>query len=523
MSASAPRFPRFVPVVACLAILATYVTLIDLKGISTDEGLRVGIINGGEPFLTVEPSPRATWDAVIAANSFSAYQPLYFLIQNSLMRLAGTHSAIFFRGVNIFFLSVVLAGLLALSAGWRLAPRLFLLGLFGFNAYLLMHVLQIREYIVGVAFYVWSTWLVLRLDRRPLGRAWADVAWFAAYGLLLTFGFFVQSWVVFPAIGQGLFLVLRRRGDWLRFHAHLALSYVIVLSVTWPYLQQNHQKADVGRWGAEGTALWPQLSDGFHLVLAGHLAGQSRFTDFLFWFWPLVAGVAAALLFSGRFAARPGMPDREFKRQGALVLLCSAVSLAFQIGYFLKVENLSVWPRYFVIHYFFLTWLVALGFNYLHELRAASFAPRRLAVLLGALGMMLVASAIFQTHSYYQAPYLDTGFSRNSNWRGWGRELVQVARPRDAVLIHDFVQRSTLTFTQPIPQRLILLPELEASDLHAVDRVVYLDSSQSLAERGVLQSRLAAMSFPRMQEIALHGAEDGTVLTDCRLLVFSRQ
>src|SRR3954469_15773657 len=100
--ASPSKLPRFVLGAACLAILATYVALIDLKGISTDEGLRAGIINGGEPFLSTQPSPRATWDAVIAANSFSAYQPLYFLIQNSLMRLAGTHGVIFFRSVNIF-------------------------------------------------------------------------------------------------------------------------------------------------------------------------------------------------------------------------------------------------------------------------------------------------------------------------------------------------------------------------------------------------------------------------------------
>ena len=34
--------------IACLLVIVTYVLMIDLKGINTDEGMRLAIINGGD-------------------------------------------------------------------------------------------------------------------------------------------------------------------------------------------------------------------------------------------------------------------------------------------------------------------------------------------------------------------------------------------------------------------------------------------------------------------------------------------
>ena len=77
--------------VACVLIIATYTLLIDLKGVSTDEGIRLAIINGGEAFGLNEPSSHASWAKVLETNAPYAYQPLYFLIQNTLMSVAKTH------------------------------------------------------------------------------------------------------------------------------------------------------------------------------------------------------------------------------------------------------------------------------------------------------------------------------------------------------------------------------------------------------------------------------------------------
>ena len=519
--------PRPVLTVACLLILAAYALMIDLKGISTDEGIRLAIINGGQPFSLNAPAAPPTWAMVLKTGSPYAYQPLYYLMQNTLMRVAQSQNVVFFRLVNIAFLWVCLQGLLALSKTWRLGPRLFLLGVFSFNAYLFMHVLQIREYIVGVAFYIWSTWLVLGLNERKLGRAWADVCVFVSYGVLLTLGFFLQSWVVFPAIGQFLFLILRRRDHPWRYYGHLALSYIVVLSAALPYLQSHRQRVAVGRWGEQGTVLWPQLSNGFHLVLSGHEAGHSPYTEFLFWFWLAVIAGAAGLLFSRKTDAATAVPKGEFKRQGWLMLLCSGVALAFQVGYYYKVENLSLWPRYFVVHYFFLTWLIALSFNYLYELGAvgggSAIWRRSLQIAAGAIAAVALASGVYQTASYYDFPFLDTGFSRESNWHTIATEMARVVEPGDVVVTYDFVTRSTLTFTRPITNPVIPLSDLETSDLRSVPRLVYLESAYAASQRRDLAARMAKLGFGVMQEIGIPSTNGSTMISDWRLLTFQRQ
>jgi hypothetical protein len=323
--------------VVCAAVITTYALMMNLKGITTDEGVRLSVINGNQPFLVHQPAAYATWPEVLEAGRPLAYQPLYYLIQNTLMRTFKTQSLGFFHLLNLAFLGISLLGLLTLSRDWRLPPRLFLLGVFSFNAFLFMHVLQIREYIAGVAFYIWSTWAVLELDRRKLERPWADVACFAGYGVLLTIGFYLQSWVVFPAIAQFVFMFFRRAGDRLRFYAHLVLSYVIVLSLAWPYLGTNQQKIHIGLWARESASLWSHLSEGFHLVLSGHLAGHSWFTEFLFWFWLAVLGGGISLIFRRQSPALGAEAAGEYQRQGRLMVLCIGFSLAFQLGYYFKV------------------------------------------------------------------------------------------------------------------------------------------------------------------------------------------
>ncbi|MDI1334742.1 MAG: hypothetical protein PSU94_01035 [Lacunisphaera sp.] len=514
---------RLVLLLACVLIVTTYALLMDLKGISTDEGFRLWIINGGHSFAPAEGSSDTSWARVLEACRPHAYQPLYFLIQNSVMRITGGHSLIFFRSVNLAFLGLCLLGLLVLSREWRLAPRLFLLGVFSFNAYLFMHVLQIREYIAGVAFYIWSTWVVLELEQRPLARPRDEMPWFAGYGGLLALGFYVQSWVVFPAIGQFLYLLLRRTGQRPRFYAHLAFSYAIVLAATLPYLASHRQKIDVGLWASDSDSLESHLSDGFHLVLSGHLAGQSRFTDFLFYFWPAVIAGGAFLFLWDRTSSPAPVAAAESRRQGLLMILCVTVSLAFQIGYTLQVENLAVWPRYFVIHYFFLTWLIALAFRYLWELRGAAAGwARRLTLATGALAAVLAISAVYQIRSFRQDPFLDTGLNTVSNWRNVGAELARFLGPRDVVVMSDYITQSTLTATRPMPNAVLLLPDLETSDLHSADRLVYIEPDGTQTQRGELAERLQALGFGAMQERILLAPDGKTVVPTWRALIFQR-
>lgn len=513
---------------ACVLVVALYTSFTDLKTIGTDEGLRVGIINGGQQYLASEPSTQATWSAVLDANWPYAYQPLYFLLQNSVVRLAGSHDEALFKWVNIGFLFLSLQGLLALSRTWTLVPRLFLLGLFSLNAYLLMHVLQIREYIVGITFYIWSTWLVLRLDRRVLGRPWADAGWFAGYGVMLTLGFFTQSWVVFPAIAQGLFLVVRRAGDHARFYVNLAVSYTVVVAFAWPYLQQHRQKVDVGQWGAPDTPLGQSLADGLHLVLAGHFPGKSSAMDFVFWFWLLLVIAAAAMLLPRKtFAPRLGEETRSHaRRQATLMLLCLGLSIAFQILYFFKVDTLSVWPRYFALHYFFVTWLVALAFNFFHTLASNRSLPLgwRLTgrVVVGAALIVLTASSIAQVRSYHRDPYLDTSTSRTDNWRIVAEGFARVLQPGDVALAQDHVHAWTLSFVRPPAQPMVTLRELGkiTAPPREINRFVYLESISSRGARDEVARQLAGLGYPKFTEAGLPSTEPELDLPAWKVLIF---
>ncbi len=510
----------------CVLIIATYLMMIDRKGISTDEGMRMAIINGGQQYEPSGVSPDATWPNVLETNSANAYQPLYFLIQNTLMRLTGRQNDLFFRSVNVGFLALCLAGLITLSNRWPTTSRLFLLGLFSFNAFLFMHVLQIREYIVGLAFYIWSTWFVLRLQVHRFDRPWPDIAWFGSYGVLLSLGFFTQSWVVFPSVAQGLFLLVRRNGDRLRYYVHLALAYTVVLCATLPYLRTHQQKVNVGLWATDQDSIWPHLSVGFHLLLSGHAPGTSAFTEFLFWFWLAAAVVAAVLVLRPRTATPPGGATADARRQGGLMILCMGAALAFQIGYALKIENLSLWPRYFVIHYFFLTWLIALGFATVDEARRAATAPlalrRRLTLALSALAVLLAGSAVFQTRSYWRDPYLDTGVSRGDDWRTVAAEVARLLQPTDVAMTPDYIIRGTLTFTHPLANRVICLSELAQAELAATPRLVYLEPKRLAAQRDSLLAQLGDAGFRRLQVIDLPVTGGGGVISEWKVVVFTR-
>ncbi len=525
MTARPPVFgPRLVLLPLCLVIIAVYALMMDLKDISTDEGFRLWIIHGGQSLARDEPAADAGWARVLEANRSNAYQPLYFLIQNSLMRVLHAEGLNFFRSVNLALLGLCLLGLLVLSRLWRLAPRLFLLGVFSFNAFLFMHVLQIREYIAGVAFYIWSTCMVLELDRRELDRPRADAAWFAGYGVLLTAGFYLQSWIVFPAIGQGLFLLLRRRIRWGRFLALLVLTYGIVLGATAPYLLGHQQKVNVGLWASEHESLESHLSHGFHLLFTGHLTGHGRFTDFLFWFWPaVVAGGAFLFLWDRTSLPAPAMAV-ESRRQGLLMVLCITVSLVFQIGYTLLIENLAVWPRYFIIHYFFLVWLIALSFRYLWELRTAAAGwPRPgLTLVAAALGAVLTASAVYQVRSFRADPYLDTSQNSVTNWHNVAASLARHVRPGDVVMASDFINRATLTFTRPMANDVILLADLERHGPPPTGRLVYLEPAGLRAGRDELVARLAASGFAVPTENPVLAPDGMSVAHGWRILVFSR-
>ena len=511
---------------ACCLVVGVYGLMIDLKGISNDEAFRLYIMNGGLGYGLNAPAAYSSWRGVLDAISPYAYQPLYFLLHNTVMSVAHRHNLVLLRLVNIFFLWVSLQGLIALSSSWRLVPRLFLLGVFSCNAYLLMHVLEIREYIVSIAFYIWSSWLVLRLDEGTRRETGPRLPWFLAYGVVLALGFYTSTWAVFPAFGQFLFLLVPRPGRKWRFYAQLALSYVIVLAASAPYLRQHPQKINIGRWGSETAGLWPQLSTGFHLVLSGNEPGVSGFSDFLCWFWLLLLAAAAVLLVGKKFTGTASGPSPVILHQGGLAGLCLLVAVAFQVGYYYKVDDLSLAARYFALHYFFLTWLVALAFNYLYDLGGAAEIPsglsRGLRVAIGAILAVLATSAVCQPRMYYLNPYYDMFMTPGEDWRKLAAGLAPILVPSDTVVTRNFIHGSALNFTWPIANRVVPLPDLPAAAPGVTGRLVYLETGAVRSTRPALLSQLRALGFSTWHETALPSADGKVEIPGWRILVFTR-
>lgn len=68
----------------------------------------------------------------------------------------------------------------------------------------------------------------------------------------------------------------------------------------------------------------------------------------------------------------------------------------------------------------------------------------------------------------------------------------------------------------------LLLHELETSDLRNVDRLVYMESIWALHEREQLLSRTQALGFRNWQGLKMHTADGSTVLTEWQIMVFTR-
>src|SRR3954471_18256271 len=97
------RFDTCVLLICAAACIIICFLFSDLKGISTDEGIRLGVMNGNMLFSS--SAQTASWDDVIRANGTTNYQPLYYLIQNLVIRIANSHIFVLLKSVNIAFLA----------------------------------------------------------------------------------------------------------------------------------------------------------------------------------------------------------------------------------------------------------------------------------------------------------------------------------------------------------------------------------------------------------------------------------
>lgn len=135
--------------------------------------------------------------------------------------------------------------------------------------------------------------------------------------------------------------------------------------------------------------------------------------------------------------------------------------------------------------------------------------------MLVAASALLAISAVCQTRSYWRDPYFDTNTTV-------ARALHAVVRPGDIVVANDFIIRSTLTVTRPLSTPVLLLTDVEKTDLGKAPRLVFLESINNRPQRTEIAARIAARGYPNLQEWPVPAGDGSGPLSDWRILTFAR-
>jgi hypothetical protein len=436
--------------------------LSDLKGISSDEGLRLLTMNGGQLFQGDRSGTTASLKDVMMAVRDTNYQPLYYLLQNRVMMVARSTDPVLLRTVNILFAAALLGGTACLARRWPPVAALYLVGTVAFSGYFAMHVLQIREYTLGLLFllliYFYSCRLVQRSERTPL---FPDILQHVAYGFLAV-GACLNSFWILPAwcgavVGQ--WALARRR---LEAAALLACSVVSAMAGLrlLRAVQGFEKKVDVGLWDQHDVSAARAaevVSDGIYFILVGSEvppsgAGAARILVLAIF----VTAAAGALL----VAVRPSVARGSGELRMHVVLsgfMLGALCL-FQICYFLvRKDMISLWTRYFFQHFWLLHVLIAAIIG----MTACRLRTRATRAGIGAFLLLSAAWAIQGTVQYWRNPYSDTGLGRDCEWRVFASRLREVARG-DPIVFTRALEGATVSFSERFPNSLLLVDKLGA-------------------------------------------------------------
>jgi hypothetical protein len=437
-------------IATCVAI---HVWFSDLKGISTDEGIRLGVLNGNRLFGGLDAGTTATWSDVLTALQGTNYRPLYYLVQNALMQLANSRDLVLLKTANIAFLLGGMILALRMTTSWPSLARGYLLLTTYLSGYLLMHSLQVREYVLGLLFlgivYMWSHTLSTRQDR-PINII--DILEYMGYGLLIALACQNSLWII-PAWGGTCIGLLVLSENRLRTLLRLAVSgsvVIAILKIEYSY-GLLERKVDVSVWDRNTGIgrIMHSLGQGIFYIVSGSDPSYRPNTLFAWLeFLSAQAIFAAALSFTifilvrrMRSARVPSELHRHCLLAGSTIL----VLIMFQILYIAaRGDALPIWPRYFFQHFWLFHVLSAaiLGLLIAAPHNAGPAEPLTgKAARLSVAAMLLVAGLAWSVTGvvrYREAPFSDTGMSWACEWR--------TLAPR----IREAAQGDNLVFTRPL-------------------------------------------------------------------------
>ena len=435
-------------VLAFWFIAIIYVLSIDLKGVWTDEGNRYMLMAGGQTWEQYNHSGSfGSFPQVITAvRTMSLYVPLFYLIDNAVIRLAQSHSDLLLRLVNVLWLLLGLQGLLRFFRNYSESTRFFAMAVFALNGYMLMHVMQIREYPMYLALLIWSSCFLFELLELASDVPWRRrVPTLVGYGVLMGLFFYSQPYSVFALAAQVLIVLTWNRNRLASFR-RMALSYAIAAAITAPwivvFLVRYHGTINPGVYDRRASTLallLQSLKWGFSaLLIYGSWDGHPLMQVFLVL---LVAGVPAIWI----LAARSGEPP---DRRAIYALLTSVLFFVFQIAFSLN-QPLSLWSRYFVSYYFGYVVLATCAFSSLRNY-AEKQRRRRWIVLSTAALLFVCIVGLEQIRLYREDPYMDTGMTAACNWRVTSRAMLRYVRPDETIAYYHPLLAWTISIDYPL-------------------------------------------------------------------------
>lgn len=415
---------------ALLFLVIVYALSIDLKGIWGDEGYRYFLITGGRTWQQYSRGGAGSFADVIRAVGPTSYQPLFYLVDNAVLRLAQTPSDILLRLVNVFWFWLGARGVLRFFRDYSERTRLFGLAVFALNGFVLLNVMQIREYPMFLALMFWTSILCFEILEMPAEAPWGN--WWprlAGYGALAALLFYTHVFSLFALAAQAV-VFLARKQDRRRFLRRLMLSYGVLaaLVLPWVFLISTRYAAKLD------PGVWDRRTPGIKLLIATLMEGcRFLFTYGLWSGYPQLQ--AAVLLFAVgvpcSWIAAKKMGERIDRRAVYAVLTIVFFGL-FQVAYFFK-QVFATWPRYFFAYYFGYTVLATCAFAVLDRVSRRKNTPEwKLASL--AVFFLVCLSGLSQLSLYRSDPYLDTDMNAKDNRRTVSRAMLQYARPADTIV-----------------------------------------------------------------------------------------
>ena len=491
-----------------IAIL--YLLVIDRKGIWTDEGYRYLLFAGGQTWGEFSRSHSfGPWSAVLKAVGHTPYQPLFYIIANTIIRVAGSFSAVMLRAINILWLLCGALGLVRFFRTYSMRTRVFAVVIYALNGYMMMHVMEIREYPMTLAFMIWSGCLCFELLELPASAPWWE--WWSrliAYGFVVALLFYSHPYGAFPLAAQ-VVMVLTRMKDKGLFLTRMACAYILaaILAAPWLlWLHRNfpHRYTNYGVFGSDKPTLAlliSRLADGFRkLLVYDNWTGHPLMQAFV---GCLIIGVVGAWI--GVWRMHKSLDRRAV--YGALTMLFYG---CFQVRYFFQ-QDFFTWPRYFFAYYMGYTILATCAFGFLELLsdETKKFYWRALAA---GIFVFVCISGLTQVYGYWKWPFMDTDLC---NWRAVSRVMARHIRP-DETIVYDCNRSAwTLGVINPNYPKEIDFPEILSGPPLHFPRLWVLDTSAAGWNVKAIVQRLESWNYQRAESIDI-GCNDKLLRFDAQ-------